>query len=301
MKEYISRYTAYLTDVKKASANTVTSYRHDLKKMAEYFEEHGITDVGKVNRTNVNSYILYLERQNCSPATQSRYIASMKAFFMYLRNENYIDSLPTRDIRAPHVEKKLPDILSVEEMLLLLAQPDTGTVKGMRDKAMLELLYGTGIRVTELISLQLTDVSLDMNYIRCASGRKTRIIPFHEEAKKALQEYLLHARGILVRDREETILFPNYAGEPMSRQGFWKLVKAYAAQAGICREITPHTLRHSFAAHLVENGADLKAVQEMMGHSDLSSTQVYAGLANNRIRDVYSKAHPLGGGNKELS
>lgn len=294
MKEYVSRYITYLTEVKKASANTIMSYQHDLKRMAEYFAEQGITDVKKVNGTNINSYILYMERQNWSNATQSRYIASMKAFFMYLRNENYIDTLPTREIKAPHVEKKQPDILSVEEMVLLLAQPDCKTVKGMRDKAMLELLYGTGIRVTELISLHLSDVNMDMSYIQCTSDRKSRIVPFHDEAKMALKEYLVHARGILVRDKDEDILFTNYTGEPMSRQGFWKLVKAYAAQAGIKREITPHTLRHSFAAHLVENGADLKAVQEMMGHSDLASTQIYANMANNRIREVYSKAHPLG-------
>ncbi len=294
MKEYVSRYIDYLTKVKKASLNTVMSYQHDLRRMVEYFQTQGITDIKKVNKTNINSYILYLERQNWSSATQSRYIASMKAFFTFLHNENYISTLPTREIKAPHVEKKMPDILSVEEIMLLLKQPDCKTPKGMRDKAMLELLYGTGIRVTELISLQLSDISMDMSYIQCASGRKTRIIPFHDEAKKALQEYLEHARGILVKDKDKNILFTNYAGEPMSRQGFWKLVKAYAAQAGIKREITPHTLRHSFAAHLVENGADLRAVQEMMGHADLSSTQIYAGMANNRIREVYSRSHPLG-------
>lgn len=294
MKEYVIRYITYLTEVKKASANTVMSYQHDLKRMTDYFAEQGITDVKKVNKTSINSYILYLERQNWSIATQSRYIASMKAFFIYLRNENYIDSLPTREIKAPHVEKKLPDILSVEEMMLLLEQPDCKTVKGIRDKAMLELLYGTGIRVTELISLRLPDINLDMSYIQCISHKKSRIVPFHDGAKNALKEYLVHARGILVKDKNEDILFTNYTGEPMSRQGFWKLVKAYAAQAGIKREITPHTLRHSFAAHLVENGADLKAVQEMMGHSDLTSTQIYASMANNRIREVYSRTHPLG-------
>lgn len=294
MNEYIRRYITYLEKVRKASVNTIVSYQHDLKKMAEYFERQGITDVAKVNKTNINSYILYLERTCGSTATQSRYIASMKAFFMYLRNENNIATLPTLEIKAPHVEKKTPDVLSVEEMMLLLQQPDCNTAKGKRDKAMLELLYATGIRVTELISLRLSDVNMELSYIQCHSRGKARIVPFHRGTKEALMEYLLGARMMFLKENDTDILFTNYAGEPMSRQGFWKLMKTYAAQAGIDKGITPHTLRHSFAAHLVENGADLRAVQEMMGHSDLSSTQIYATMANNKIRDVYARSHPLG-------
>ncbi|MCM1468321.1 MAG: tyrosine recombinase, partial [Alistipes sp.] len=276
MNEYISRYAVYLTEVKKASANTVISYQRDLKKMAGYFESQGITDVARINKTNINSYILYLERNCASTATQSRYIASMKAFFMYLRNENFINTLPTMEVKAPHVQKKAPDVLTMEEMVLLLKQPDGNSNKGKRDRAMLELLYATGIRVTELISLRVSDVNMEMGYIQCGSRGKTRIIPFHEETRAAVQDYLTGARSLFVKERETNILFTNYAGEPMSRQGFWKLIKAYASQAGIEAAITPHTLRHSFAAHMVENGADLRAVQEMMGHSDLSSTQIYA-------------------------
>lgn len=294
MNEYVRRYIAYLAETKKAPVNTVVSYQRDLKKMTEYFESQGITDVTRVNKTNINSYILYLERTCGSTATQSRYIASMKAFFMYLRNENDIDTLPTMEIKAPHVEKKAPDILSVEEMMCLLQQPDCNTAKGKRDKAMLELLYATGIRVTELITLCLSDVNMEMSYIQCRSRGKARIVPFHQGTKKALSEYLLDARMTFVKENDTDILFTNYVGEPMSRQGFWKLMKAYAVQAGIDKGITPHTLRHSFAAHLVENGADLRAVQEMMGHSDLSSTQIYATMANNKIRDVYVRSHPLG-------
>lgn len=294
MNEYVRRYIAYLAETKKAPVNTVVSYQRDLKKMTEYFESQGITDVTRVNKTNINSYILYLERTCGSTATQSRYIASMKAFFMYLRNENDIDTLPTMEIKAPHVEKKAPDILSVEEMMRLLQQPDCNTAKGKRDKAMLELLYATGIRVTELITLCLSDVNMEMSYIQCRSRGKARIVPFHQGTKKALSEYLLDARMTFVKENDTDILFTNYVGEPMSRQGFWKLMKAYAVQAGIDKGITPHTLRHSFAAHLVENGADLRAVQEMMGHSDLSSTQIYATMANNKIRDVYVRSHPLG-------
>lgn len=294
MNEYVRRYIAYLAETKKAPVNTVVSYQRDLKKMTEYFESQGITDVTRVNKTNINSYILYLERTCGSTATQSRYIASMKAFFMYLRNENDIDTLPTMEIKAPHVEKKAPDILSVEEMMCLLQQPDCNTAKGKRDKAMLELLYATGIRVTELITLCLSDVNMEMSYIQCRSRGKARIVPFHQGTKKALSEYLHDARMTFVKENDTDILFTNYVGEPMSRQGFWKLMKAYAVQAGIDKGITPHTLRHSFAAHLVENGADLRAVQEMMGHSDLSSTQIYATMANNKIRDVYVRSHPLG-------
>ncbi len=294
MNEYVRRYIMYLSEIKKASVNTVVSYRRDLKKMTEYFESQGITDVTKVNKTNINSYILYLERTCGSTATQSRCIASMKAFFMYLRNENEIDTLPTADVKAPHVEKKAPNVLSVEEMMRLLQQPDCKTAKGKRDKAMLELLYATGIRVTELISLCLSDVNMELSYIQCRSREKARIIPFHQGTKEALLKYLLDARIEFVKENNTDTLFTNYAGEPMSRQGFWKLIKAYAAQAGIDKVITPHILRHSFAAHLVENGADLRAVQEMMGYSDLSSTQIYAAMANNKIRDVYARSHPLG-------
>lgn len=294
MEEYVLRYMQYLTDIKKASANTVLSYQRDLKKMTEFFEGQGIRDVRKVNATSINSYLLYLEKNNQASATISRYLASMKAFFNFLRDEKIIDTLPTLEVKAPKIEKKMPEILSIDEMLLLLEQPDMNTVKGIRDKAMLELLYATGIRVTELISLKVKDVNLDMSYIQCSTGKKSRIIPFNDEAGKALDNYLKNARPFLIKGGKVDELFTNCSGEPMSRQGFWKLIKVYGETAGIGSDITPHTLRHSFAAHLVENGADLRAVQEMLGHSDLSTTQIYATMANNRIREVYSRTHPRG-------
>lgn len=297
MEEYVLRYMKYLREVKKASNNTVLSYQRDLKKMMAFFESQRITDVRKINATNVNSYILYLEKNHQASATISRYLASMKAFFSFLRNEGIIDTIPTLEVRAPKIEKKMPDILSIEDMLLLLEQPDINSAKGMRDKAMLELLYATGMRVTELVSLKLKDVNLDMSYIQCDFGKKTRIIPFNDEARKALMRYLKTARPAFVKDEKMQVLFTNCSGEPMSRQGFWKLIKGYGEQAGIGSDITPHTLRHSFAAHLVENGADLRAVQEMLGHSDLSTTQIYATMANNRIREVYARTHPRGSGN----
>lgn len=294
MKEYVSGYMEYLTDVKKASPNTVLSYERDLKKMTAFFEGQGICDIKKVNATSINSYLLHLEKNKQATSTISRYLASMKAFFGFLREKGIIAEVPTLEAKAPRVEKKMPEILSIEEMLCLLEQPDGGSVKGIRDKAMLELLYATGIRVSELISLRVEDINLDMSYIQCDFGKKPRIIPFNEEAGKALEYYMLKSRPVLVKDRPVDALFTNCSGEPMSRQGFWKLIKLYGDKAGIKTVITPHTLRHSFAAHLVENGADLRAVQEMMGHSDLSTTQVYANMANNRIREVYSRTHPRG-------
>lgn len=294
MEENVLMYIDYLQNVKKASQNTVLSYRRDLLKMAGYFKEQGITDVHKVNSTNVNSYMLYLERMNQASSTISRYVASMRAFFMYLFEEGLIDSIPTKNVSLPKIEKKMPEILTVDEVLRLLEQPNDATDKGMRDKAMLELLYATGIRVSELIALTVDSVNLDMSYIVCNDGRKTRVVPFNDEARRALKAYLKSARTAFVKDENNKALFTNCSGEAMSRQGFWKLIKAYGKKAGIKTDITPHTFRHSFATHLIENGADLKSVQEMLGHSDLSTTQVYATIAHNHIRDVYEKAHPRG-------
>lgn len=298
MDEYVRMYIDYLKNEKKASVNTVLSYQRDLNKMVQYFREQNIRDIKKINPTNINSYILYLERMNQASSTVSRNIASMKAFYMYLWEQRIIDTTPMKEIKAPKIEKKLPEVLSPDEMLLLLEQPNDASDKGMRDKAMLELLYATGIRVSELISLKVSDVNMEMNYIQCESGRKTRIIPFNDEAKRALKEYLKKSRPVFVKNDRVDVLFTNCSGGPMSRQGFWKLIRMYGEKAKIEVPITPHTLRHSFGAHLVENGADLRSVQEMMGHSDLSTTQVYATMAGSRIREVYANAHPLGKKNK---
>lgn len=298
MEEYVLKYVDYLKNVKHASQNTILSYRRDLNKMVDFFTTQNITDVRKVNSTNINSYMLFLERNHQASSTISRYVASMRAFFMFLRDEGYVDSNPVQKVSVPKVEKKVPDILSVEEVLSLLAQPNEATDKGMRDKAMLELLYATGIRVSELVNLTMDSVNLEMAYLTCGDERKTRVVPFNEEAARALKAYLKYARSAFVKDDSNRILFTNCSGEPMSRQGFWKLIKSYGKKAGITIDLTPHTLRHSFATHLVENGADLKSVQEMLGHSDLATTQVYATIANNHIRDVYEKAHPRGSKNK---
>lgn len=292
METEIRKFTTYLIEVKNASESTVKSYERDLKKLECFLREHGIEQIGQITGTNLNSYILYLERQGLSPATVSRNIASIRAFFQYEWRQRTIQEDPSEWLKPPHVERKVPGILTMEEVARLLEQPSQEHPKEIRDKAMLELLYATGMRVTELISLKVMDVNVKLNYVICRDGIKERVIPFGSEAKKALELYLNSARHLLVKNEQTENLFTNCSGKPMSRQGFWKLIKQYAQKADIRTDITPHTLRHSFAAHLVQNGADLKSVQEMLGHSDISTTQVYMNLASNRLKEVYAKTHP---------
>lgn len=294
MKDEIQEFIAYLKDVKKTSANTAVSYERDLKKLNKYFQEQGISSVDQITGTSLNSYILYLEKQGLKPATISRGIASIKAFFHFLQQQGYISQDAAEDLKAPKVEKKIPSVLTTAETVKLLDQTKGSTPKELRDSAMLELLYATGIRVSELISLKIEDVNLQMEYITCRDASKERIVPFGAVAKNALGTYLAKGRPGLVSDEKSPYLFTNCSGQAMSRQGFWKLVKSYGRKAGITAELTPHTLRHSFAVHLVSNGADLHSVQEMLGHSDISTTQVYANVNQSRIREVYAKAHPRG-------
>ncbi len=294
MEQEIKAFISYLHNVKATSRNTELSYKRDLSKMGHFLEEQGITEAGKVTTTNLNSYILYLEKNKFAAATVSRNIASIKAFYHFLIKEGITTEDVSEVLKSPKIEKKVPEILSTEEVFKLLDQPQGDMPKELRDKAMLELLYATGIRVTELISLTMSDVNLQMGFIVCKDAHKERVIPFGAEAKKALLSYLNYARENIITDKNEDILFVNCSGQAMSRQGFWKLIKFYAKKAGIVADITPHTIRHSFAAHLVENGADLRSVQEMLGHSDISTTQIYANLNHNKIREVYAKAHPRG-------
>ena len=292
MENEINAFMIYLHNIKKTSENTEMSYRRDLVKVKNYLEEQGIEDVRKITSTNLNSYILYLEKNKFSAATISRNIASLKAFYHYMCKEGMVAEDVAEPLHAPKIEKKMPEILSTDEVVRLLEQPSGDTPKEIRDKAMLELLYATGIRVTELITLKLSDVNLQMGYIVCKDSGKERVIPFGNEAKSALIRYLEGTRASMISDADSEYLFANCSGQPMSRQGFWKLIKYYAKKAGIVADITPHTLRHSFAAHLVENGADLRSVQEMLGHSDISTTQIYVNMNRNRLREVYAKAHP---------
>lgn len=293
MENEIQNFISYFHNTKKTSGNTEVSYERDLKKMMRYFEgEQHITEVSRITETNLNSYMLYLENRHFAPSTVSRSVASMRAFFQYLTRERVIDKDPSEHLKPPKVEKKMPEVLTVREVDLLLAQPSQETPKGIRDKAMLELLYATGIRVSELIHLTWPDVNLSMGYITCRERDKERVIPFGSVARRALHHYLADARKVFVGDQETEVLFTNCSGKPMSRQGFWKILKGYAASAGIEKDITPHTLRHSFAAHLIQNGADVRSVQEMMGHSDISTTQMYVNMNVYKIRDVYAKTHP---------
>jgi len=296
MEQVINSFISYLHNVKRTSDNTAMSYQRDLKKVNSFMQEQGIGDVSEITVTNLNSYILYLEKNNFSAATISRNIASIKAFYYYMVKEGMVEEDVSDVLKAPRIEKKVPGILSTSDIIRLLERPTGNSPKEIRDKAMLELLYATGIRVSELISLKVADLNLQMGYIVChdsnRSSGKERIIPFGNAARTAIMRYISSGREQMLEDPGNEFLFVNCSGQPMSRQGFWKLIKYYAKKAGIKADITPHTLRHSFAAHLVENGADLHIVQEMLGHSDISTTQIYANMHHNRMRDVYAKAHP---------
>ena len=294
VQKSIEAYVVYLNDVKKTSQNTKMSYQRDLNKMCKFFEEKGIKKISQINEEVLTSYVYYLEDGKLANATISRNIAAIKGWYLFMVKAGMVENDLAANLKAPKIEKKVPEILQMDEVVRLLEEPKGKNPKEIRDKAMLELLYATGIRVTELITLSTSQLNMQMNYIICNDGNKDRIIPFGLKAREALLDYLEYSRNVMINNPKSDILFVNCSGQSMSRQGFWKLIKYYAQKAGITADITPHTLRHSFAAHLVVNGADLKSVQEMLGHSDISTTQVYAKLNQNKLRDVYSKAHPRG-------
>ena len=292
MNTYVKEYTSFMTDIRHKSLNTVESYKRDVTQYTSYLDGTGVTDISSTTKTTVLSYLLYLQKEGRASSTVSRTLASLRSYYLFMMQNGVVKSNPTSNLEAPHVEKKIPKILSGEEVELLLEQPKNCDNKGIRDKAMLELLYATGIRVSELINLDVSDVNVPMSFVRCKGGKKERIIPMGHQAKDALENYINNVRKYMVKDENETALFVNCSGARLSRQGFWKLIKYYQHIAGIETDITPHTLRHSFAAHLLENGADLHSIQEMMGHADISSTQVYSRMMNSKIKDVYAKAHP---------
>ena len=294
MEKEIGAFITYLHNVKNTSGNTEMSYKRDLEKVLHFMESRGIRETKDVKAQDLADYVKFLEDSKFAAATVSRNIASLKAFYHYMVQEGLVEEDISDKLKAPKIEKKAPEIMSPDEVVRLLEQPSGDSPKEIRDKAMLELLYATGIRVTELITLHLSDVNMQMNFILCRDRNKERIIPFGAAAKNALARYLDGTREEMLENKKSEVLFANCSGQPMSRQGFWKLIKHYAKKADIQADITPHTLRHSFAAHLVENGADLRSVQEMLGHSDISTTQIYANLNHNHIREVYAKAHPRG-------
>ena len=291
MNTYVKEYTSFMTDIRHKSLNTVESYKRDVTQYISYLDGTGVTDISSTTKTTVLSYLLYLQKEGRASSTVSRTLASLRSYYLFMMQNGVVKSNPTSNLEAPHVEKKIPKILSGEEVELLLEQPKDCDNKGIRDKAMLELLYATGIRVSELINLDVSDVNVPMSFVRCKGGKKERIIPMGHQAKDALENYINNVRKYMVKDENETALFVNCSGARLSRQGFWKLIKYYQHIAGIETDITPHTLRHSFAAHLLENGADLHSIQEMMGHADISSTQVYSRMIYSKIKDVYAKAH----------
>lgn len=282
----ITNFVEYLREVKKTSKNTEISYQRDLMQLFSYLESQGISEVNKVTKTSLNSYILHLEREGKATTTISRMLASIKAFFHYEFSVGRIAKDPAELLKAPKIEKKAPTILSVEEVETLMAQPKGKKPKEIRDKAMLELLYATGIRVSELVHLEVTDVNLAVGFITCRDEQKERNIPFGRMTKKALVDYLENSRQSLLKGKESSWLFVNCSGKAMSRQGFWKIIKYYGEMAGIQSDITPHSLRHSFAAHLLKNGADVRAVQTMLGHSDMATTQMYSVYCSGKNRRV---------------
>ena len=287
--DYIIEYKTYLTEEKHSSENTVASYIRDLNQFSAWL---GDRSVDTVNNETVGGYIAFLKENGKSASTVNRCMATLKGFYSYLVTTGRLDASPVAGIATERTEKKLPAILTGQEVELLLEQPDTSDLKGCRDKAMLELLYATGMRVSELLALNVDDINHDAGVVRCRSSGKERSVPMYQAAIDMLTNYLSVVRDQLVAAPDEAALFVNMNGERMSRQGFWKIIKHYQQKAGIEKDITPHTLRHSFAAHLLENGADLKSIQEMMGHADISSTQVYVQLVNKKLRDVYNKSHP---------
>lgn len=293
MLDLIQAYENYLIKVKQASANTVSSYLRDIRQFSGWLESQSRRDILTVTQEDVGDYLSFLKVSGKSGATVSRMLASLKNFYSYTISSGFLETSPvSADIHVERGEKKLPQILSGREVELLLSQPSCVDAKGFRDKAMLEVMYATGIRVSELIELNVEDVNLELGIIKCVSSRKNRAIPLYPGALRALTMYLRDVRHIMVADPSETALFVNVGGARMSRQGFWKILKYYQNKAGIEKDITPHTLRHSFAVHLLENGADLGSLQELMGHCDISSTQMYTHMINQKLKSVYDKCHP---------
>ena len=287
---YINDYKKYLTDVRRAPENTVTSYIRDITQFAKFLWDGGEGDFTGVTNDDVRSYLTVLQDNGRSPATVTRCTASLKAFFSRIIDEGFSGPNPAAGIPAAAVMKTPPQILTSEQIEKLLEQPDENDIKGSRNKAMLEMLYATGIRVSELISLDITDINLATGMIVCRKG-KERSIPVYEAAVNAIRHYIRFARPVMAAEKE-TALFVNTGGERMSRQGFWKILKSCTEKAEINEDVTPQMLRHSFAAHLLENGADLRSLQKMLGHADISSTQIYTRVINRQLKDVYRDTHP---------
>ena len=292
MLDLIGAYENYLTKVKQASGNTVASYLRDIRQFAGWLHDEDGLEVVDAAGEHIQGFLSHLEEEGRSAATRSRALASLKNFYAYVVSAGFLTETPVHEVKVERGEKRLPQVLTSREIELLLAQPSSVDPKGIRDKAMLEVMYATGIRVSELIGLDIDHVNLDTGSIKCLSGKKSRTIPLYPDALRALTAYVREVRSFLLAQPGEKALFVNIGGARMSRQGFWKILKHYQTTARIDKEITPHTLRHSFAVHLLENGADLGSLQELMGHSDISSTQIYTQMVDHRLKQVYERCHP---------
>ena len=291
MERQLKLFFKFLEEDKKVSQNTLQSYKRDLKQFRRYLEACEI-HYNRVKEEDIKDYIKEMQEDGKKASSISRCIASIRSFYQFVLRNKKIKEDPPAHIQSPQIEKRVPSVLTSKEVELLLNQPKDVDLKGTRDKAMLEFAYATGMRVTEIISLNIEDVNLEEGYVTCKNGNKQRNIPLGKMSLKALKEYIEEARSILIKSEEEKALFVNINGGRLTRQGFWKIIKYYKEQAHITKDITPHVLRHSFATHLLQNGADLKAIQTMLGHSDISSTQVYMQFQDEGLKDIYKKAHP---------
>ncbi len=291
MEEQLNLFFGFLEKEKKVSANTLQSYKRDLKQFEKYLQENG-ENYAELTDEGIKTYIKHMQEIGKKPSTISRGLASIRSFYQYEAKNKAVKSDPTDGIQSPKIEKRVPSILTSNEVALLLDQPKNVNLKGTRDKAMLEFAYATGMRVTEIISLNVEDINLETGYATCRNGKKERTVPIGNMSLKALKDYMVNARNTMIKDENEKALFVNVNGERLTRQGFWKIIKYYKEQAHIEKDITPHVLRHSFATHLLQNGADLKSIQTMLGHSDILSTQVYMQFQDESLKNIYKKAHP---------
>ena len=291
MEEQLNLFFGFLENEKKVSTNTLQSYKRDLKQFEKYIQENE-ENYAELTNEGIKTYIKHMQEIGKKPSTISRGLASIRSFYQYEAKNKAVKSDPTDGIQSPKIEKRVPSILTSNEVALLLDQPKNVNLKGTRDKAMLEFAYATGMRVTEIISLNVEDINLETGYATCRNGKKERTVPIGNMSLKALKDYMVNARNTMIKDENEKALFVNVNGERLTRQGFWKIIKYYKEQAHIEKDITPHVLRHSFATHLLQNGADLKAIQVMLGHSDISSTQVYMQFQDEGLKNIYKKAHP---------
>ncbi len=293
MEQLLKEYIYHLSVEKGLADNTLESYQRDLKKYVAFLQKNNVQCFKETSRKQISDYLNLQQENGLAPSSIGRSLASLRSFYQFLLKEQFIQENPAIELETPRMEKKLPHVLSFSDIELLLEQPQTNCEIGTRDKAMLELIYATGIRVSELVSLNLNHANIKMGFLRCdGKGGKERMIPLGSVAIHCLQDYLARSRRKLLKNQDEKALFLNQHGKRLTRQGFWKILKKYVLRAGINAEITPHTLRHSFATHLLENGADLRSVQEMLGHADISTTQIYTQLTRKKIKEVYDQAHP---------